>query len=63
MTVPLEEPTVANDKLPLVHTPPVGEPVRFIELPTHTLQPDEGHKIVGVGLTVNEATEYVPIAK
>ena len=63
VTTPLKEPTVANDKDPLVHTPAVGEPVRIMELPVHTLQPDEGHSIVGVGFTVREAVAKVPIAK
>jgi len=48
---PVDDPIVAISVLALVHTPPVGEPVSVIELPTHTLVPVEA-PIVGVWFTV-----------
>jgi len=37
VTVPVEDPTVATDGLPLVHAPPDTEFVRVVLLPTHTV--------------------------
>jgi len=48
-TTPDEEPTPAIPGEPDVQTPPVGDPVRFIVDPVHTVL---GPVITGVGFTV-----------
>jgi hypothetical protein len=52
VTTPEVAPTVAIEGLPLVHTPPVGVPVKVIVLPTQTWGTVPDVLIEGVGFTV-----------
>jgi len=61
VTIPLEDPTVAMVTLLLVHTPPVGVPVKVTVLPAQTVVPTVEPRILGVGFTVTTVVAKQPL--